>query len=49
MSDSEAALSVNEMNVKVAVPVHYGEVGSRSNAENFVNMLNENIEGIILK
>lgn len=49
MSDSEAADAINKMNVKIAVPIHYGEVGSRNNAENFVNQLNENIEGIILK
>lgn len=49
MTDSEASLAVNEMNVKYAVPIHYGEVGSSINANNFINNLNSNIKGIILK
>lgn len=49
MSDSEAANAVNEMNPKYAVPIHYGEVGSKNNAENFVNNIKETIQGVILK
>ena len=49
MTDSEAARAVNEMKPKYAVPVHYGEVGSSTNADNFVNGLNDDITGVILK
>lgn len=49
MTDSEAASAVNEMKPKYAVPVHYGEVGSSANADNFVNNLNDDITGVILK
>lgn len=48
MTDSEAASAVNEMKPKYAIPVHYGEVGSNANAENFVNGLNDDITGVIL-
>ena len=48
-TDEEAAEAVSSMNVKYAVPIHYGVVGSRKNAENFVNKLETNIKGIILK
>lgn len=49
MTDSEAIEVVNEMKPKYAVPIHYGEVGSSNNAENFINELSENIKGVILK
>lgn len=49
MTDSEAIEVVNEMKPKYAVPIHYGEVGSSNNAENFINGLSEDIKGVILK
>ena len=49
MTDSEAASLVNEIKPKYAVPVHYGEVGSINNANNFVNELDSDIKGVILK
>ena len=49
MTDKQAAQVVNEMKPKYAVPIHYGEIGSDINARNFVNSLNENIIGVILK
>jgi L-ascorbate metabolism protein UlaG (beta-lactamase superfamily) len=49
MTDAEAAFAVNEMKPKYAIPVHYGEVGVEANAENFVNGLNDDVTGIILK
>ena len=48
MTASEAADTVNNMDVKYAIPIHYGETGSRSDAENFINTLNSNIKGEIL-
>lgn len=47
MTDEEAIEAVNEMKPKYAVPVHYGEVGSIVNAENFVKGLDKKIEGVI--
>ncbi len=49
MTDSEAIDVVNEMKPKYAVPIHYGEVGSKTNAENFINALGDQIKGIILR
>lgn len=49
MTDSEASSVVNEMKPKYAVPIHYGEVGSEDNAQNFVDALNDDITGVILK
>ncbi len=49
MTDSEAASVVNEMKPRYAVPIHYGEAGSKVNAENFINGLSEDIKGVILK
>lgn len=46
---NDAALVVNQMKIKYAIPIHYGEVGSLSDAENFVNNLDNNIKGVILK
>ena len=48
MDYKEAADLVNSMNVKYAVPIHYGIVGSKDNAINFVNLLSEDIKGEIL-
>ena len=49
MTDIEAADIVNNINPKIAVPVHYDEVGSKSNAEVFISKLDNKIRGIILK
>ena len=49
MTDSEASKLVNEIKPKYAVTVHYGEVGSDKNASNFINQLDSDIKGIILK
>lgn len=49
MTHLQAADAVNSIKPKVAVPIHYGEVGSRKNAEEFINNLNEDIKGVILK
>lgn len=49
MNSKEAAEVVNEMGVKYAVPIHYGVVGSRQDAEDFVGYLNDNIKGVVLK
>lgn len=49
MNDEEAAIIVNKMKPKYAIPIHYDEVGSKQNAENFIMRLNENIKGVILK
>ena len=49
MTDSEASSVVNEMKPKYAVPVHYDEVGSSANADDFTDGLNEKVKGIILK
>lgn len=48
MTDQEAAKFVNEIKPKYAVPIHYGVVGSRENAVNFIKMLDDSIKGIIL-
>ena len=49
MTDKEAASLINEITPKYAIPIHYGETGSKINAENFVNALNNDIKGVILK
>ena len=49
MTYDEAVQAVNEIKPQIAVPIHYGEVGKRSDAENFVSKLNGDIKGIILK
>lgn len=48
MTDSEAVSVVNEMKPKYAVPIHYGETGSKINAENFIDKLEPNIKGLVL-
>lgn len=40
MDAEEAAEAVNSMNVKIAIPIHYGDiVGSRSDAEKFASLV----------
>jgi len=49
MNCMEAAQFVNEIKPKVAVPIHYGSiVGTSEDAKEFLNLLDENIEGKIL-
>lgn len=49
MDFKEAAQLVNEIQPKVAVPIHYGGVvGTKQDAEKFVKLLHTNIKGIIL-
>lgn len=48
MDDKQAAEIVNVLKPKYAVPIHYGVVGSKENAKNFVNNLDSSIKGIIL-
>lgn len=49
MDFKEAAQLVNEIQPKVAVPIHYGsEVGTKQDAEEFIKLLHTNIKGVIL-
>lgn len=49
MDFKEAAQLVNEIQPKVAVPIHYGSVvGIKQDAEEFIKLLHTNIKGIIL-
>ncbi len=49
MTSDEAVELVNIIKPKIAVPIHYGEiVGSKEDAMNFVEHLEEGIEGEIL-
>lgn len=48
MDYKEAISAVNNMNVKYAIPIHYGLVGSKDDAINFVNGLKDDIKGVIL-
>lgn len=49
MNYSEAAELINIIKPKIAVPIHYGSiVGTKQDAINFINLLNENIQGKIL-
>lgn len=49
MTAKEAAELVNIIKPKIAVPIHYGSVvGTNQDAEDFVNLLDEEIEGKIL-
>jgi L-ascorbate metabolism protein UlaG (beta-lactamase superfamily) len=44
MTAEEAASAANAMNVKVAIPMHYGAiVGSRADAENFKRLVNKEV------
>lgn len=49
MNFKEAAELINEIKPKVAVPIHYGSVvGTKQDAENFVELLEQEIKGEIL-
>ena len=49
MTAKEAAELVNIIKPQIAVPIHYGSViGTKQDAEDFVNLLDEEIEGKIL-
>lgn len=49
MTAEEAANLANNIRPKVAVPIHYGTiVGTKKDAENFIYLLGEGIEGKIL-
>ena len=49
MNSKEAANLVNEMQPKIAIPIHYGSiVGTKQDATDFLNSLNTGIEGLIL-
>ena len=45
----EAAQLINEIQHKIAVPIHYGSVvGTKQDATDFIKLLNPSIKGIIL-
>ena len=49
MNYKEAAELINSIKPKIAVPIHYGSiVGTKQDAETFISLLNEGIEGRIL-
>ena len=49
MDFKEAAHLINEIKLKIAVPIHYGSiVGTIQDATDFVKLLHPNIKGIIL-
>ena len=49
MDFKEVAQLVNQIQPKVAVPIHYGSVvGTKQDAEEFIKQLHTNIKGIIL-
>ena len=49
MNYTEAAELVNNIKPKIAVPIHYGSiVGTKQDAEKFINLLNDGIQGEIL-
>ena len=49
MDYKEAAMLVNEIKPKIAVPIHYGSVvGTKQDAEDFIKLLNPSIYGKIL-
>ena len=49
MTAKEAASLVNIIKPKIAVPIHYGSVvGTKQDAEEFISLLDEGIEGKIL-
>ena len=49
MDEKEASGAINEIKPKYAIPVHYGETGSGDNAKHFIELLNEEIKGVVLK
>ena len=49
MDFKEAAQLINEIQPKIAVPIHYGSVvGTNQDATDFVKLLHPSIKGIIL-
>lgn len=49
MDYKEAASLINEIKPKIAVPIHYGSiVGIKRDGQDFVNLLDSDIKGIIL-
>ena len=49
MGFKEAAQLINEIQPKIAVPIHYGSVvGTKQDATDFIKLLHPNIKGIIL-
>ena len=49
MAFKEAAQLINEIQPKIAVPIHYGSVvGTKQDATDFIKLLNPSIKGIIL-
>ena len=49
MDYKEAAQLINEIQPKIAVPIHYGSVvGTKQDATDFIKLLHPNIKGIIL-
>ena len=49
MTAKEAAELINIIKPKIAIPIHYGKiVGSKKDADEFVNLLNVEIDGKIL-
>ncbi len=49
MDFKEAAQLINEIQPKIAVPIHYGSVvGTKQDAEEFIKLLHTNIKGVIL-
>ena len=49
MDYQEAASLVNKIKPKITVPIHYGDiVGTKQDANNFIKLLNSEIEGKIL-
>lgn len=49
MDFKEAAQLINEIQPKIAVPIHYGSVvGTKQDATNFIKLLHSSIKGIIL-
>ena len=49
MNFKEAAQLINEIQPKIAVPIHYGSVvGTKQDATDFIKLLHPNIKGIIL-
>ena len=49
MDFKDAALLINEIQPKIAVPIHYGSVvGTKQDAEDFIKLLHSSIKGIIL-
>jgi L-ascorbate metabolism protein UlaG (beta-lactamase superfamily) len=50
MNATEAAQAANIIKPLVAVPIHYGDVvGSAEDAKTFVNLIDDSIQGLILK